>query len=118
MIENAQVHYLEIVTPHVDQMCDSYSKTLNVEFSDAVTELGGARLAELASGGNIGVRVPMHETEEPTTRPYYLVNDIENAINDAEASGAEILVGPMEIPHHGKCAIIRFGNIQSGFWQR
>jgi len=118
MKEIIHVHYLEVVTSNVEQICASYSQTLEVSFSDAVAELGGARTATLSSGGTLlGIRAPMHDAEEPTTRPYYLVDDIEKAVNEAEKTGAEVAVPPMEIPGRGKCAIIMFGLIQSGFWQ-
>lgn len=117
MKENIQVHYLEVVTPNVEHLCASFSQTLDVSFSDAVAELGGARTANLSSGGTLGIRAPMHDAEEPTTRPYYLVTDIDKAVSGAKDSGAEIAVPPMEIPGRGKCAIIMFGPVQSGFWQ-
>ncbi len=117
MQDKALVHYLEVVTPNVDLVCESYSASLNISFTEVISELGGARTAKPSNGGLIGVREPMHEAEEPTTRPYYLVSDIEKAVEDAIGSGAEIAVPPMEIPDRGKCAIIMFGAIQSGFWQ-
>lgn len=117
MSENTQVHYLEIVTPDVEKVCASYTNSLGVSFSDAIAELGGARTISLPNGGTLGVRVPMHDSEEPTTRPYYLVADIEKSVSEAEKSGALIAVPPMEIPGRGKCAIITHGLIQSGFWQ-
>lgn len=117
MKENSRVHYLEVVTADVELLCTSYSQTLNVKFSEAVAELGGAKTAQLSDGSILGIRPPMHEAEEPTTRPYYLVDDIENAVSEAECSGAEVAVPPMEIPGRGKCAILMFGPIQSGLWQ-
>jgi len=117
MKEYLQVHYLEVVTKDVEQVCSSYSQTLAVSFSEAIAELGGARTAVLGDGGTLGVRAPMHEAEEPTTRPYYLVSDIEKAVAEAENTGAKIAVPPMEIPGRGKCAIVMFGAIQSGLWQ-
>lgn len=117
MKENTQVHYLEVVTPDVDGVCASYSQSLNVSFSDAMAEFGGARTVSLSNGGTLGIRAPMHDAEEPTTRPYYLVADIEKAVNEAEKSGAFVAVPPMEVSGRGKCAIIMFGLVQSGFWQ-
>jgi len=117
MQENIQIYYLEVVTLDVEQVCASYTHTLNTAFSGPVAELGGARTAIVSNGGSLGVRAPMHEAEEPTTRPYYLVDDIEKAVNDAEANGAQIAVPPMDIAGRGQCAIIMFGTIQSGFWQ-
>ena len=117
MKESTQVYYLEIVTGNVEEVCASYSLTLEVTFSDPVPELGNARTATLSNGEILGVRAPMHDAEESTSRPYYLVRDINDAISKAESSGATIAVPPMEIPNHGKCAIIMFGSIQSGFWE-
>ncbi len=117
MKENVQVHYLEVVTSEVEKICESYSLALGVSFSDAVPELGNARTANLDNGGILGIRAPMHEAEEPTTRPYYLVSDIEKAVVEAKNRGAEIAVPPMEIPGRGKCSILMYGAIQSGLWQ-
>ena len=112
-----KIHYLEIVTDEVDKVCQSYSNTLNISFSDEIPELGMAKTSELPDGSLLGIRKPMHEAEEATTRPYYLVKDIDLAVINAEESGAIIAVPPMEISERGKCAIIMFGSIQSGFWQ-
>ena len=117
MKENLQIHYLEIVTPNVEQVCASYSQTLEISFIDTVAELGDARTAALPNGGTLGIRAPMHNAEEPATRPYYLVADIDKAVDEAKKSGADIAVPPMDIPGRGQCAIIMFGAIQSGFWQ-
>lgn len=117
MHKDLHVHYLEIVTPNVEQACASYSQSLGAVFSDVIPELGGAKTAQLSGDGLLGIRPPMHDAEEPATRPYYLVDDIENAINDAKKAGSEILLPPMEIPGRGICAIVANGAIQSGFWQ-
>jgi len=115
--DDLQVYYLEVVTPNVEAVCAYYSQTLAVSFSETIGELGGARTATLAGGGLLGVRAPMHDAEEPTTRPYYLVPDIDKAVSEATSAGAEIAVPPMEIPGRGKCAILFMGATQSGLWQ-
>ena len=71
-----QVHYLEIVTPEVDATCATYSQLYNVEFSKGEPGLGNARTAVLTDGGMIGVRAPMHDSEDPVIRPYLLVQDL------------------------------------------
>ena len=91
-----QVHYLEIVTKDVD------------------AGLGGARTTPLPGGGLLGVRAPMHETEEPVVRPYLLVDDIEAAATAAAEAGGEIAHLPMEIPGHGTFAIFIQGGIHHG----
>ena len=112
-----QVHYLEIVTPDVDATCGALEKLHGVSFSAPEAELGNARTAELAGGGLIGVRAPMHEMEEPVVRPYVLVDDIKAAAEAAEAAGGEIAHPPMEIPGHGKFAIYIQGGIHHGLWE-
>lgn len=112
-----RTHYLEIVTKDVDGACRLYSAMHGVTFGEADQSLGGARTAQLAEGGTMGVRAPMHDAENPVTRAYILVEDIEAAVADAKALGAEIAVPPMEIPGRGKCAIYFHGGIEAGLWQ-
>ncbi len=112
-----QIQYLEIVTPEVDAVCQTYSTLHGVTFKEADPSLGGARTGKLIGGGMIGVRAPMRETENPVVRPYVLVDDIQAAIDAAAEAGAEVAIPPMEIPGHGKFAIFIQGGIESGLWQ-
>ncbi len=112
-----QVHYLEIVTPDVDATCGTLEKLHGVSFGAPEAVLGNARAALLDGGGLIGVRAPMHETEEPVVRPYFLVEDIDAAVAAATAAGGEIAHPPLEIPGHGKFAIYIQGGIHHGLWQ-
>jgi predicted enzyme related to lactoylglutathione lyase len=75
-------------------------------------------VAELAGGGRVGVRAPMHESEKPVVRPYWLVDDIEAALATAVASGAEVAHPPLEIPGQGTFAIYFLGGTQQGLWQK
>ena len=113
-----QIHYLEIVTPDVDATCASLAKQHGVLFSAPTAELGNARTAVLRNGGEIGVRAPMHPSEEPVVRPYVLVDDLEAAVAIAEAGGGEIALPPTEMPGRGRFAIYIQGGIQHGLWQR
>ncbi len=115
--ETMQVQYLEIVTPDVDATCGALEKLHGVSFGELEAGLGNARTAALKGGGRIGVRAPMHEAEEPVVRPYILVDDIEAAVEAAQAAGGEIALPPTEIPGHGKFAIYIQGGIQHGLWQ-
>jgi len=112
-----QIHYLEIVTPDVDGTCVAYHKLHGVRFTDPDPGLGGARTASLPGGGMLGVRAPMHDTEAPVVRPYFLVDDIEVAAAAAVEAGGEIAHPPMEISGHGKFAIYIQGGIHHGLWQ-
>lgn len=112
-----QVQYLEIVTPEVDAVCNAYARLHDVQFSEPVPALGNARTADLAGGGRLAVRAPMHESEHPLVRPYLLVDDIEAAVQAAVESGAEVAHPPMEIPGEGHFAVLIQGGIQHGLWQ-
>lgn len=112
-----QIHYLEIVTEEVDAVCAAYARVNGVQFGAPVAALGNARTAALPGGGLVGVRAPMHETEKPVVRPYWLVDNIEAAVSAAVAAGGEIAHPPLEIPGHGTFAIYILGNIHHGLWQ-
>lgn len=113
-----QIHYLEIVTKDVDGVCAAYAAANGLQFGEPDARLGDARTAALQGGGLVGVRAPMHETEEPVVRPYWLVDDIEVALTAALKSGGEVAHPPLEIPGLGTFAIYVQGGIQHGIWQR
>lgn len=112
-----KIHYIEIVTPEVDAVCSTHTLLHGIDFGEPIPTLGGARTAQLDGGGVIGVRAPMRDTEQPTTRHYVLVEDIEAAVAAAAKAGAVVAVPPMKLPEHGTCAIIIQDGIESGFWQ-
>ena len=113
-----QVHYLEIVTPDVEETCAALAAQHGVTFSEPDAMLGNARVASLTGAGRIGVRAPMRDDEEPVVRPYMLVYDIEAASAAAEEAGAEFAMRATEIPGQGKFAIYFLGGIQHGLWER
>lgn len=112
-----QIHYVEVVAADVEAACELHSRVHGLSFADADPNLGGARTAPLATGGMIGIRAPMHDGEQPVTRAYALVDDIEAAVAAAAEAGAEIAVPAMELPGHGTCAIYFQGGIEAGLWQ-
>lgn len=111
------IQYLEVVTPDVNATCDVLGKMHGVSFGEPDAGLGNARTAALKGGGKIGVRAPMREDEQPVVRPYLLVEDIEAAVEAAQAAGAKIALPPMEIPGHGTFAIYIQGGIEHGLWK-
>jgi len=112
-----KIHYLEIVTPNVEETCAALTAHHRATFNDPEASFGNARIAMLEGGGRIGVRAPMHDDEEPVVRPYMLVDDIEAASTAAEAAGAEFAMRATEVPGQGKFAIYFLGGIQHGLWQ-
>ena len=112
-----KIHYLEIVTPEVDAVCDTYSTLHDVSFGEGDPGLGGARTAALANGGLLGIRPPLREDEAPVVRHYLLVEDIQATVDAATASGATVALPPMELPGHGTCAIVIHGGVEIGYWQ-
>ncbi|MEO1007391.1 MAG: hydroxylase [Planctomycetota bacterium] len=111
------VHYLEIVTPAVDETCTALAQAHGIQFGEPNPMLGSARTAGLKDGGRIGVRAPLRATEEPVVRPYVLVDDIEAAVKAAKAAGAEVAIPPMAIPGEGTFSIYILGGIEHGLWQ-
>jgi len=112
-----KVQYLEIVTREVDAVCAAYASALNVQFSEPVAGLGGARTASMPGGGLVGVRAPLRNTEDPVVRPYWLVSDIDAALAAAVKGGGKIAHPPMEIPGHGTFAIYLQGGNDHGLWK-
>jgi predicted enzyme related to lactoylglutathione lyase len=112
-----KVHYLEIVASDVDAVCTAYEAAHGIKFGSADPLLGGARTARLPDGGSIGVRGPLRDTEEPVVRPYWLVDDIEAALDAATRQGAVVAHPPLEIPGKGRFAIYIQGDVDHGLWQ-
>ncbi len=112
------IFYLEIVTPDVEAVCAAYAAANGADFGAPDANLGNARTASMQNGGMVGVREPMHESEQPVVRPYWLVDNVEAAITDAVNTGAEVAHPPLEIPGHGTFAIYIQGGVHHGLWQR
>lgn len=112
-----KIHYLEIVTPDLNATCDMYSSVYGISFGEPDPLLGNARTAEMPDGSIVGIRAPMHESEAAVVRPYWLVENIDAAVRDAVAQGAQIAHEPLEIPGKGKFAICIIGDNHHGFWQ-
>ena len=94
-----------------------YYAVYKVSFGEPEPLLGQARTAKMSDGSIIGVRAPMHESEAAVIRPYWLVDDINVAVENAAAQGAVIVHEVMEISGKGKFAICIIGDNHHGFWQ-
>jgi len=112
-----RVHYLEIVTREVDAVCAAYAAAAGASFGAPDARLGNARTAPLPEGGLVGVRAPLHPSEQPAVRPYWLVDDIEAAYAAALATGGKEAHPPLEIPGRGTFAIFVRGGVHHGLWQ-
>ncbi len=112
-----KVQYLEIVASDVAAVCAAYEAAHGITFGSADPLLGGARTAPLPDGGSIGVRGPLRETEGPVVRPYWLVDDIEAALDAATRQGAVVAHPPLAILGKGTFAIFIQGDVEHGFWQ-
>jgi len=80
-----KIHYLEIVSHDVDDVCKAYEIAHSINFSEPDEFLGRARTCALPDGSIVGIRGPLRDTEEPVVRPYWLVDNIEEAVAKAEA---------------------------------
>lgn len=112
-----RIHYLEIVTRDAGAVCAAYAAANGAQFGEPDAALGGARTAALPGGGSLGVRAPLHESEEPVVRPYWLVDDIGRSLAAAVEAGGEVAHPPLEIPGHGTFAIYILGGNHHGLWQ-
>lgn len=112
-----QIHYLEIVTKEVEAVCAVYAAANGLRFGAPDAGLGHARTAALPGGGLVGVRAPLHESEQPVVRPYWLVDDIAAALAAAVDAGAIVAHEAMAIPGHGTFAIYIAGGVHHGLWQ-
>lgn len=112
-----KIHYLEIVAANIDEVCHCYEAVHKVSFSAPDPLLGNARTAKLPDGVTIGVRGTLSEEEDYIVRPYWLVDDIDEAIESIEEQGAELIHAALEIPGRGKFAIYILAGVQNGLWQ-
>lgn len=115
--EPVKIHYLEIVTSDVDGVIAAYASALDAQFSEPDAALGGARTAPLPDGGLVGVRAPLRGDEAPVVRPYWLVPDIDAALDAAVRAGGQVAHPPLEIPGHGTFAIYHQGGNDHALWQ-
>jgi predicted enzyme related to lactoylglutathione lyase len=112
------VHYLEIVSEDVDALTELYQRMHGLSFDPPDPDLGHARVALQADGSLVGIRKPLAEHEQPILRTYIAVEDIEQAIREAEESGAMIAYPPTRQGHQGTFAIVIKGGVEHGLWQR
>jgi uncharacterized protein len=112
-----KAHYLEIVASDVDAVCAAYEAAHGVKFGSADPLLGGARTAPLPDGGSIGVRGPLRDTEEPVVRPYWLVGDIDAALDAATKQGAFLAQPPAGDSGKGYVRHLSPGGVGHGLWQ-
>lgn len=112
------VHYLEIVSDEVDSLIDLYQRVHDLSFGPADPELGQARVATQADGALVGIRNPLAAHEHPIMRAYLAVEDIQQAVEEAERSGATIAYPPTRQGDQGTFAIVIQGGVEHGLWQR
>ena len=111
------VHYLETVTNHVDTLVGLYQRMHGVSFGPPDPDLGHARVATQADGALVGIRDPLAAHEQPIMRTYLAVEDIQEAVKNAEKSGATIAYPPTQQGKRGTCAIVIQADLEHGLWQ-
>lgn len=110
--------YLEIVTRDVEAIVELYEAMHEVTFGRPQPELGGARVAPAPDGCLIGIRAPLAGHEEPITRTYVAVRDIQKTVAAAEQQGATVAYPPTQQGAWGTFAIVIAGGVQHALWQR
>ena len=89
-----------------------------LSFGPPDADLGQARVATGPDGTLVGIRKPLAAHEQPIMRTYLAVEDIQQAVRQAEDSGAAIAYGPTQQGQRGTFAIVIQGDVQHGLWQR
>lgn len=112
------VHYLEIVSNDVDSLTALYQRVHRLSFGAPDPDLGQARVAARADGTLLGIRKPLAAHEQPIMRAYLEVEDIQQAVTDAEQQGATIAYPPTRQGRRGTFAILIDGGVEHGLWQR
>jgi predicted enzyme related to lactoylglutathione lyase len=112
------VQYLEIVSNDVDTLTALYERIHGLSFGPPDADLGQARVATRADGTLVGIRKRLAAHEEPIMRIYLAVEDIQQAVKDAEQSGALVAYPPTRQGQRGTFAIVIHGGVQHGLWQR
>ena len=101
------IHYLEIVTHDVDTLTALYQRMHGLSFGPPDADLGQARVATRPDGTLIGIRKPLAAHEQSIVRTYLAVEDIQEAVKQAEESGAVIAYPPTRQGQRGtpgRCA--------------
>ena len=111
------VHYLEIVSNDVDTLTGLYQRVHGLSFSPPDPDLGQACVATRADGTLVGIRKPLAAHEQPITRTYLAVEDIQQAVKKAEEHGAIIAYPPTRQGQRGTFAIVIQGDVEHGLWQ-
>jgi predicted enzyme related to lactoylglutathione lyase len=112
------VHYLEIVSNDADALTELYQRVHGLSFGPPDPGLGQARVAIQASGTLVGIRKPLAAHEQPIMRTYVAVENIQQALKEAEESGAAIAYPPTRQGDQGTFAIVIQGDLEHGLWQR
>ena len=115
---NMTIHYLEIVTNNVEDLCAAYEHVHALSFGPEDADLGQARVAVRSDGSLVGIRRPLAEHEHPIMRTYLEVVDIRKAVAEAEKAGAVIAYPPTRQGERGTFAIFIQGDVEHGLWQR
>jgi predicted enzyme related to lactoylglutathione lyase len=118
LISKMAVHYLEIVSNDVDALSELYQRMHGLSFGPPDPDLGQARVATQADGALIGIRKPLAAHEQPIMRTYVAVEDIQQALKEAEESGAAIAYPATRQGNRGTFAIVIQGDVEHGLWQR
>ncbi len=112
------IRYLEIVSSDVEALTGLYERAHGLSFGPPDPDLGQARVAAQGDGALVGIREPLAAHEQPIMRTYLAVDDIQQAVKEAEKAGATIAYPPTRQGAHGTFAIVIQGNLEHGLWQR
>ena len=110
------VHYVEIVSNDAEALTRLYQGVHGLSFGPPDPDLGQAHVATRTDGTLLGIRKPLAAHEQPTMRTYLAVEDIQQAVKEAEAQGATIAYPPTRQGQRGTFAIVIQGGVEHGLW--
>lgn len=117
LVREGEVCFVEHVSSDVEATRRLLESAHGWAFEAPREELGGARVATLASGARVSVRATLHAEERLVTRAYVRVADAARASKRAEETGALVALPPTEIAGQGTIAIFIQGGLEHGVWQ-
>ena len=111
MAENGTFYWNELVTTDVDAAKDFYADAVGWQYDAMDMGEGGTYWMVMIDGkpaaGLMTIPADMPADTPPYWRSYLAVDDVDAAVDRARSGGAEILMGPFDIPGVGRIAALR-----------
>jgi uncharacterized protein len=109
--------WIELTAADPDAAAAFYIALLGISVTEPVAEYGGVRSLDHPNG-LVGLLNPAKEGEETGWLVYLLASDVDDAVRDATAAGAEVLVPVSSAGDVGRWAVLRDpSGARVGLWE-